>query len=259
MEGKFNVCDQLKYLDVTAVGTAESSFEKRMAQMNAPDSAKVEGYPFEVNANFMAGVNLKFPERLLKMLAKDIQGASFDASPIDYSKDREFYKKGVANLISETSKDYSDVVAGINIGAFDLPKKSNNYSIFFSQLPMKWDPDYQSFVSSKGKLGIYSIAGEVINRNLTAYVEFKMPTDGDDRMYIYLKSPSGYYYFFGYKQGILNVVSDNPEFNDEVINMKKKEAVIKMGDDEFFEIYPVEPSSANMFVRRVQAAIIGDK
>ena len=258
MEGKFNVCDQLKYLDVTAVGAAESGFEKRLAQMNASDSSQVAGYPFEVNANFMAGVNLKFPPRLMKMLAKDIQGASFDASPIDY-KDKDFYRKGVANLISETSKEYLDVISGINIGAFDLPKKSNDYSIFFSKLPMKWDPDYQSFVSSEGKLGIYSISGEVVNRMMTAYVEFKMPTDGDDRLYIYLKSPSGYYYFFGYKQGILNVVSDNPEWNDEVINMKKKEAVTKMGEDEFFEIYPVEPSSANMFVRRVQAAIIGDK
>ena len=92
---------------------------------------------------------------------------------------------------------------------------------------------------------------------VTAYVEFKMPTNDDDRLYVYLKSPSGYYYFFGFKQGVLNVVSDNMEFNDEVINLKKKEATVKMGKDEYFEIFPVEPSSANMFVRRVQAATKG--
>ena len=145
-------------------------------------------------------------------------------------------------------------MSGLNVGAFDLPKKMNDYSLFFSYLPMKWDMDYQSFVSSEAEIGLYSINGEPLNMKITAYVEFKMPTNDDDRLYIYLKSPSGYYYFFGFKQGVLNVVSDNMEFNDEIINLKKKEAVVKMGKDEFFEIFPVEPSSANMFMRRVQAA-----
>lgn len=261
MEGKFNIGSGLKYLDVTAVGSAKSSFEKQIAAAAASDSTQAVGYPFEVTANLMAGINLKFPERLMKMIVKDIRAGAggVETTAINYNNDKIFYKKCVAELVSETSKEYSDVVSGINVGAFDLPKKVNDYSLFFSKLPMKWDPDYQSFVSSEGKLGLYSIAGEPLNLMITAYVEFKMPTDGDDRLYVYFKSPSGYYYFFGYKQGILNVVSDNPGFNDEVINMKKKEAVVKMGDDEFFEIFPVEPSSANMFVRRVQAAISGDK
>ncbi len=251
MEGKFNVCDSLKYLSVDVVGAATSGF--------AGVGDTVSGVPFNVNAEFLAGIDLKIPKKLYKFMIKDFKSAGFAGDPVLYSPKREFYKRALSELIPETSKEFAEVMAGINVGVFDLPKKMNDYSLFFSYLPMKWDVDYQSFITTEAKVGLYSINGEPVGQQVTAYVEFKMPTDDDDRLYVYLKSPSGYYYFFGFKQGVLNIVSDNMEFNDAVINLKKKESVIKMGKDEFFEIFPVEPSSANMFVRRIQAAAKGDK
>lgn len=80
-----------------------------------------------------------------------------------------------------------------------------------------------------------------------------MPTNDDDRLYVYLKSPSQLYYFFGYKQGILNVVSNNTRFMDELLGMKDKEKIIKLPDGETYEIQPVEPSTAQAFVNRVEA------
>ena len=99
-----------------------------------------------------------------------------------------------------------------------------------------------------------SIAGEEVNVTVKAYIEFKMPSNGDDRLYIYLKSPSDTYYFFGYKGGILNIVSNNTKFNDLVINAKKKDRILKMPDGEIVELQYVEPSTAERFVRRAQAA-----
>ncbi len=252
MEGKFKIGEFLKYQKVTAAGTAKSSYSKLNAAA-ASDSTGAGGYAFEITAEMIAGIDLVLPEKLLKMMAKDFKSSSFEAEPLIYATKSEFYKRAVAEFVPETGKNFKDVAAGLNVGAFDLPKKMNKFSLFFSHLPMKWDPDYQSFVSSNPKIGLYSINGEPINKAITGFVEFKMPTTDDDRLYIYLKSPSGYYYFVGFKDGILNIVSDNLDFNDAVINLKKKEAVVKMGDDEYYEIVSVEPSSASMFARRVQA------
>ena len=82
-----------------------------------------------------------------------------------------------------------------------------------------------------------------------------MPSNEDDRLYIYLKSPSELFYFFGFKQGILSVTSNNPKFTEEVLALKAKEAIIKMDDGETYEIQAVEPGSANLFLRRIQAAM----
>ncbi|HMR44667.1 MAG TPA: hypothetical protein PKC40_12570, partial [Saprospiraceae bacterium] len=251
VEGKFNVGSGLKYQKVTVVGQGKTGFEM------ATDSSGAEitlGSGF--SGNFMAGIELVIPERLLKIIVNDIKSSAFDAGLItSYVKNKDFYRKGLAELVPEGSKDFNEAIQSMNVVGFDLPKKYNPYSFFFTYLPMKWDNDYQSLVSAESKLGVYSIAGEVIDKMLTAYVEFKMPSNEDDRLYIYIKSPGEFYYFFGFQQGVMNIVSNNTQFQDEVINMKKKEAVVKMADDEIYEIAPVEPGTAEMFVRRIEATM----
>ena len=156
-------------MSVDAVGAAQSSFN------TATDSAGTA--PFEVEAQFMAGINLLLPKRLYKYIIKDFKSAGFGADPVIYSPKKEYYKRAIAEIVPETSKDFAELMAGLNVGAFDLPKKDNTYDLFFSHLPMKWDMDYQSFVTSEAKVGLYSINGEPLNMQITAYVEFKMPTN----------------------------------------------------------------------------------
>ena len=93
-----------------------------------------------------------------------------------------------------------------------------------------------------------------MNKQVECYVELKMPSaDADDRLYVYLKSPSGLFYFFGFKQGILSITSNNTVFMQQLEGMKVKDLIMKMDDGETFEIVPVELSSANLFLRRIQA------
>ena len=85
-------------------------------------------------------------------------------------------------------------------------------------------------------------------------IEFRMPSNEDDRLYIYLKSPSELYYYFGFKQGILEITSNNPTFMEALTGLKNKDLVQKMPDGETYEIQAVEPSVAKIFLRRIQAA-----
>ena len=120
---------------------------------------------------------------------------------------------------------------------------------------MAWDPDYQSFVTRKALVGLGGINGTMINKEIECYVEFKMPSNGDDRVYIYIKSPSGYFYFFSYRDGIMGAVSDNTRFNDILRGLKSKEAIKKMPDGGQYEIQNLEPNSANRFLTRARAGI----
>ena len=108
-------------------------------------------------------------------------------------------------------------------------------------------------ISNKSKLGLVSLDGEMLNTVVDAYLEIKMPTNDDDRLYAYIKSPSQMYYFIGYKQGILNLVSNNPRFMEELLKMKEKDRIIKLPNGETYEIQPVEESTASAFLNRVLA------
>ena len=247
-EGKMNIGDQLKYITVAAAGQARTIYPP------AQDSVIFGPKGYEVEADFLAGIKSFIPKNMLDFMIQDIKSSSFDTRGVDFT-DNDFYENALSELITDSKLLHNTITRMKTEYRLNLPKKSNPYTFLFGKLKMKWDPDYQSFVNTDDQVGMISINGEETNVTLKTYIEFKMPSNGDDRLYIYIKSPSDTYYFFGYKEGIMNIVSNNTKFNDLVINMKKKERVLKMPDGESVEFQYVEPSTAERFVRRAQTAM----
>lgn len=276
-EGRFNICDGLKYIKVDAAGFAETAFPEPAPEpdpaaeeimsaepdpiMSAePDSTstKPQGPPpavdIPVTAELMSGVKFIVPDKLMSIMINDFKSAGFDARLVTYLTDINYYKKA-ANELFPQEKEAQDAINGISSGYLDIPKKYNDYTFLFSRLKLRWDADLQSFVTTDNNIGVVSMNGESFNKVVTGYVEFKMPTaDNDDRVYVHLKSPSQLFYFFGYKQGILSVTSNNPAFMEALQGMKSKDLVMKMPDGETYEIQAVDLTTANQFVRRVEAA-----
>ena len=246
-EGKFNLCEFIKHIDVQATGVAKTVFP-------APQDSTIQGpYGYKVEADFMAGITMPIPEKMLNFIIQDIKSSSFDAKSVNFSEDELFYEKALSEYINDTKLLHNTITKMKTEFKLGIPKKVNPYTFLFAKMPMKWDTDYQSFISKTPTLGLISINGEEVNIQTKAAIEFKMPSNKDDRLYIYIKSPSDSYYFFGYIKGVLSIVSNNPKFNDLIINMKKKERILKMDDGESFEFQYVEPSTAERWLRRVQA------
>jgi hypothetical protein len=248
MEGKLTLGSALKYVNIDATGRIKTAFGEMVVDTVLGTAAMSS--PLE--AEVMLGTKIVIPDNLIKIMQNDFKSSTFDATPIVFAKDMNFYRKTVAELFPE-NEEVRKVLDGIATGSLVIPKKYNDYTFLFDKVPMTWDADYQSFVSTKTKLGLMSIDGDALNTNITAYLEIKMPTNEDDRLYIYIKSPAQLYYFFGYKQGIMNVVSNNTRFMDELMGMKDKEKIIKMPDGEQYEIQPVGPETAQAFVNRIEA------
>jgi hypothetical protein len=247
MEGTFDIGKSLKYISVAAAGQAETNIGSTADSL----SGGAMSQPFK--GDFMLGVNLILPATLLKYISNDIKSTSFEGQPAIYANEPAFYRKAVSEIFPE-DKDMLKVIDGFAMNDFDLPKKFNKFTFLFSRVPMKWNPEYQSFVSTQQKIALGSLDGDMINRVVTAYIEVRMPADDDDRFYLYLQSPGGTYYFFGFRQGILNIVSSSNEFNDLVLKLKDKEKILKMPDGNTYEIQPVNQGTAQSFVSRIQQA-----
>ncbi|MEL6628534.1 MAG: hypothetical protein AAFQ92_23630, partial [Bacteroidota bacterium] len=211
-------------------------------------------YP-TVNVEAMTAVDIVLPDKLFQLMATDIKSASFASPALNLITDAEFYRSAVLNMFPD-SRERTEAMNGMALGLLDIPARINSHSLLFSKLNLQWVEDYQSFVSTEEQTGLVSINGETINKMLEIKVEFKMPAAGDDRMYIFIKSPSELYYFFGYNNGILNVCSNNTSFMQEIYDMKPRDLVLKMDDGETYEILPVELSTANAFLRRMDDAFL---
>ncbi len=258
-EGTFTLGSGLKYVGIDAVGRAKTKFPEPVSNSNimTADDTLVTSMNLPpvvtVETELMAGIKLIVPDKLMKMVALDIQSSSFDAKPINYLANIEYFKKAATDLLPD-EPEVREAIEFMSSGFLDVPAKHNPYTLLLSPLKMKWDAEYQSFVTTEAdKVGVISIDGESVNKVLTCHVEVKMPTNEDDRLYIYLASPSGLYYFFGFKQGILSITSNNPKFMDELLDLKAKDLIQKMDDGETYEIQVVEPSTAKLFLRRMEA------
>lgn len=245
-KGELNVGSGLKYMSLTAAGEIKTV-------MDQPNSSMETG-PADVKTEvlMMAGVEMEIPDKLMKIFITDLQSSSFDARPVDYQKNADFVSGALATFVPK-EKDLRSEIKEMKSTGLDLDGKYNKFPFLFSYLPMQWDSEYQSFVNSKEEVGLASVNGVPVNRMLKCHIEFKMPSNEDDRVYMYIQSPSEDWYFFGYKQGILSMVSSNTRFNDALLGMKPKELTSKKKDGGIYEIQAVDPNSALMFVNRIRA------
>ena len=246
-EGKLGIADKLEFTSLDAVGSATTSF------VDVPDSLRSQTPPPPLEVDIMTGVKFILPERLFRYVVAEAEANNLSMTAIPYLADQEKYKKQFSMLFPE-GKELTEAFNDMALGKVELPSKMNDYTLLLTDLKMKWDMDYQSFVSTAQDVGLVSINGKAINKKIEAYVEYKMPSVGGDRFYYYFKFPSQIFYYFGYKQGVLEIYSNNPQFMDAAAKMKNSELVTKMPGGETYEILIETASRSNMFVRRVQAS-----
>ncbi len=242
-EGKMNLGSGLPSLfKIEAAGNMRNNlkdFQDTLSQGNN-----------KMDINVMHGMTFEIPEKLKKIILSDLINSNFVIEEANYRKD-DFYQKAISEFVPDA--EYDNVINRMKNGILEFPKGYNQQLLMFGKTPMKWDFDYQSFVSTKEKNFLISFDGEKVGRALKSYIEYKMPSNNDDRLYVLFVAPNDYYYFFGYKQGVLNIVSNNQRFNDTVEGLKDKERKYKKKDEEY-EIQLVEPSSATSFINRIKAA-----
>lgn len=245
-QGRLGLCDQLEYTSLEVVGTATTRF------LDVPDSLRAETPPAPFEMEVMSGVNFIFPERLFRFIEAEVERNNLTSTLIPYLSDKKKYKMQFSTLF-EGAPGLTEILNGVEGGVVNFPNKVNDYTILLTDLKMKWDMDYQSFVSTNPQIGLVSINGTPINKRIEAYVEYKMPSVGGDRFYYYLKFPSQIFYYFGFRQGVLEVYSNDSQFMDAAAKMKTNELVTKMPDGNTYEILIQTASRANMFIRRVKA------
>jgi hypothetical protein len=212
----------------------------------------VSNYP-PATVNIMAAIDLILPEPLIEIMATDLISGSYAAPGLGVNATVPFTTAGVETLFPQ-GPEREAALAGLPTGNLDLPPTINRHTFLFSDIKMQWNQEYQSFVSTETMNGLATIGGRPFSKRVASYLEVKMTTGGEDRLYLYIKSPSESYYFFGFKDGILNVVSNNARFMDEFRDTNPREMVLEMDDGRTYEILEVTTGTASTFLRRMQTA-----
>ncbi len=234
MEGSFEIGSGLDLVNIDVSGISNASMVDDNLEMSC-----------------MAGINMNIPEKLLDVMFADLQTSGYDATPVDYTTTPRFYEKALAEIIEDDKQLFKVSNEIRNSGKIQLDKKQQKYDFFLSKVDLKWNSELQSFVSSKDEFCFGSLNNDAIDRKFKGYLEVRMPSNGDDKIYFYLKSPSDYDYLFVYKNGILSISSNSARFLEELEKLKKSEVQQKI-DGEIFEIQQVNSTAIKRFLERMK-------
>lgn len=230
-EGKFNLANDLPYVKVDAAGEGSMSHDGQ-----------------NIRLDMVIGIDMIIPDKLLSILIKDLETNSFELADATY--DKPYVRKGISEFIDDDKKLQKVYKEIIDYDKIYLPKGTNNYTFFFGNAPMEWNPDRYSLVSKKG-IALTYIGDRAFHKRLNAYLEVRMSRSRDE-LNLYIESPSGDFYYFNYQNRVLSVVSSKPSFNDTVLALKKKEVQFKMPDGENYEVKPTGVNAAKFFLDRIK-------
>ncbi len=262
------VGDQLRYKDETTNVLAEGLFEignnMRAVDLKCAGVASVDmtDKSGDFNLDVMAEFDFLLPNHVKQIIINDIYDGSFDARNANFG-DKTFYKIALSNLIENSSELFNALATMNASNELLIPHKKdkkgkkieNGMPLFLlGKTKLDWDQDFQSFIVNNETVNLVHIGGMPVNKVIDAQLEIKMPINGDeDRMYFHITSPGGYYYYFGYRDGVLQTTSDNPIYTAAIQNLKKNERTEKLDDGEVYEIVLEEEAKANAFIQRMKA------
>ena len=95
-------------------------------------------------------------------------------------------------------------------------------TIFFGDINMHWDSTSKSWLST-GPIGIATIGKNQVYRYVNGMMEFTKKRNGDEFTF-YLELTGQDWYFFNYRNNILQALSSDIAFNDLIINARKSKS-----------------------------------
>jgi len=105
------------------------------------------------------------------------------------------------------------------IGKFKKFPEQLVRTLFLADVWFRWDSVSRSYVSY-GSIGIGNIGKNQVNRYVNGIIEFTKKRNGDD-FTIYLELTKTDWYFFNFRNNILQALSSNLEFNDIILEVQK--------------------------------------
>ncbi len=149
----------------------------------------------QFSANIVLGLDFFFSPEALRIMGSEIDSLP-DLEPVDLT--RHHYQLAMRDLLGETLARSLERQLALT-GAYDEIPPAWKNTIFFNELPLKWNQETRSF-RYNGKVGIGNIGDIQVNKKVDAYIELVEKGSGDI-FDIYLKVDRNTWYYIAYSPG----------------------------------------------------------
>ena len=230
---------------VTGSGPVQLPVDFGMVTQRSAGSVKVFPTGTGIEASVTVGMDFPFDDAVWKTLAERLQVWP-TAVPLDVTETT--FEAATREWLGLEGAD--EVLGEMTLmGAFKKTPASIQHRFLFTGLDLTWDPAEDAFVSGENGIGIISMDKVPVFRRIQGRIEWSLAgTNGMLRIYLHLDGENWYY--FEYRNGVMNITSKDQLFIDAITALKDDKRRIKEGNDRF--IYQILPSRGrrNEFVDR---------
>lgn len=228
-EGKLNMGDSLGSVKMQTFG--------EVVQTTLADSTRM---------NVSMSLDFFFSDQALERLHEDLQTTELGSLDVN----SEGFRKFLINLLGESGAGTFIEELNVSGQVKKMPDQLNK-PLIFNNLNMVWDSKLKSYVT-KGKIGIASVKGDIVNRSVDGYIEIGKRRTGDV-INIYLELNPLVWYYFSYANGIMQSISSNNEYNSILSSLKENKRTLAGTSDENAYQFIISTADARMaFMRKMQ-------
>lgn len=241
----------LRYNDATGKVKAEGqlSFGLNYGMVDVMSAGEITTDVNKNNPVFNVALGLRFDldKELMAMMTKTILQGNYDEPDADYGT--ETFQKALPEFLDpKKEKAFYD---GFNASGNLVRSEALPFTIFFSQVELKWDKTSKAFYNSK-PFSIAFIDDKSVARVVPGYIELGFRRSGD---YINLYIPAGdedFWFYFYYAAGNMQIVAGEPEFNEALVNINPDKRRTESKDGKNYQYNPGSENKKNTFVNRMK-------
>jgi len=202
--------------------------------------------PDSTSLNLTLTLDFLFYDGCLTIMADSLLKS--DLKGLDITRDKYFaYLDDVLNT-ADARNLKEDIM---NYGRIRRLPEELVHTIALTDVKMNWNSITNSYISS-GPIGVLSTGKDPVNRYATGYLELIRRRSGDV-ISLYLEISPMQYYFFDYRNGIMQAISSDNEFNNRINETKQEKRVLSIpGLDENYEFLVSTNRRVIDFLRRME-------
>lgn len=187
-----------------------------------------------------------FDDKVLDMMTDSIRLTNNDGVSTSEGIFPDFIRK---NLPVDESEKY---ITELNLyGQMRKVHEAIKHKLIFSDLKLYWDSYTRSYLS-RGKIGLGYINGNAINSYIDGWVQIEKGRTGSS-ISIYLAPSEKTWYFFNYKNGIMQVISSDNSFNNRIETIKAEKRILNSDSDTDYYEYVISTRRKSIdFLRKME-------
>ncbi len=192
-------------------------------------------------------------KEVLELLATDMETASLAA----WDLTEGYYLSSLYALLGVSRAE--EIIAELNVyGSLRKQPDEMMKTMVFSDLSFAWNKSERAWIS-EGPLGLASVAGKQINRELPGKIVIERKRSGDV-FTMYFEAGAGNWYLFSYSRGLMQVLAADKNFNELIRQEKPEDRTLKVkkGESTYRYIISTERKRRD-FLRRYMGESLLDE